>query len=77
MKGAYAQLPLYFKDTNKVQDLESRLLTCMEKIQGIDTAPIVKAGFTSPQKADLVALTAYVSSESKGMGAEGADGPLG
>jgi len=67
VKGAYAQLPRYFKDTNKVQDLESRLLTCMEKIQGIDTAPIVKAGFTSPQKADLVALSAYVSSESKGM----------
>ncbi|MFM8501195.1 MAG: sulfur oxidation c-type cytochrome SoxA, partial [Fluviibacter sp.] len=49
------------------QDLESRLLTCMEKLQGVDTAPIIKAGFTSPQKADLVALSAYVSSESKGM----------
>ena len=39
VKGAYAQLPRYFKDTNKVQDLESRLLTCMEKLQGVDTAP--------------------------------------
>jgi sulfur-oxidizing protein SoxA len=67
VKGAYAQLPRYFKDTNKVQDLESRLLTCMEKLQGVDTSEIVKASFTSPKKADLVALSAYVSSESKGM----------
>jgi len=67
VKGAYAQLPRYFKDTNKVQDLESRLLTCMEKLQGVDTTEIVKAGFTSPKKADMVALSAYVSSESKGM----------
>lgn len=29
LKGAYAQLPRYFKDTKRVQDLESRLLTCM------------------------------------------------
>ena len=67
VKGAYAQLPRYFKDTNKVQDLESRLLTCMEKLQGVDAAEIVKASFKSPQKADVVALTAYISSESKGM----------
>ena len=67
VKGAYAQLPRYFKDTNKVQDLESRLLTCMEKLQGVDTTEIVKAPFTSQKKGDLIALTAYVSSESKGM----------
>jgi hypothetical protein len=29
LKGAYAQLPRYFKDTKRVQDLESRLMTCM------------------------------------------------
>ena len=29
VNGAYAQLPRYFKDTDKVQDGESRLLTCM------------------------------------------------
>jgi len=26
--GAYAQLPRYFADTGKVQDLEDRLVTC-------------------------------------------------
>ena len=30
VKGAAAQLPRYFKDTNRVQDLESRLMTCMK-----------------------------------------------
>ena len=30
VEGAAAQLPRYFEDTGKVQDLESRLLTCME-----------------------------------------------
>ena len=34
LKGAYAQLPRYFADTGKVQDLESRLITCMETLQG-------------------------------------------
>ncbi len=31
VKGAAAQLPRYFKDTNRVQDLESRLMMCMQK----------------------------------------------
>jgi sulfur-oxidizing protein SoxA len=34
VKGAFVELPRYFSDTNKVQDLESRLLTCMETLQG-------------------------------------------
>src|SRR6058998_3076789 len=29
VKGAYTALPKYFKDTDKVEDLESRLVTCM------------------------------------------------
>lgn len=66
VEGAYAQLPRYFKDTNKVQDLESRLLTCMQTLQGIDPAEYVKAKFNSPRKNDLVALTAYISGASNG-----------
>jgi sulfur-oxidizing protein SoxA len=45
VKGAAAQLPRYFKDTNRVQDLESRLMTCMEVLQGIDPKEIVDAPF--------------------------------
>ncbi|MBL8807569.1 MAG: sulfur oxidation c-type cytochrome SoxA [Rhodospirillales bacterium] len=66
VEGAYAQLPRYFKDTNKVQDLESRLLTCMSTLQGVDTAEYVKARFNTAKKNDLVALTAYISGASNG-----------
>src|SRR3954470_2506453 len=31
VKGAFVELPRYFADTRRVQDLESRLLTCMEE----------------------------------------------
>jgi len=65
--GAYAQLPRYFADTDRVQDLESRLLTCMETLQGIDVKPIIAASFTSPLKEPMNALAAFISGRSKGM----------
>ena len=34
VKGSFIALPRYFADTQRVQDLESRLLTCMETLQG-------------------------------------------
>ena len=40
VKGAFVELPRYFADTERVQDLESRLLTCMETLQGFDAAEI-------------------------------------
>jgi sulfur-oxidizing protein SoxA len=67
VKGAYTQLPKYFKDTNKVQDLESRLVTCMSKIQGYDANEIIKAGFGKGKRKDIEAVVAYVVAESKGM----------
>ena len=36
LDGAYAQLPRYFADTGKVQDAESRLVTCMSTLQGFN-----------------------------------------
>jgi L-cysteine S-thiosulfotransferase len=67
VKGAYTQLPKYFKDTNKVQDLESRLITCMSKMQGYDANEIIKAGFGKGKRKDIEAVVAYVVAESKGM----------
>src|SRR5207253_452407 len=32
VKGAFVELPRYFADTGRVQDLESRLLTCMSTL---------------------------------------------
>lgn len=65
--GASAQLPRYFKDTDRVQDLESRLMTCMDTLQGIPQAEIVKGSFGKGVRKDLEAIVAYVVTQSKGM----------
>ena len=70
VEGAYARLPRYFPDTGKVQDLESRLLTCMETLQGIDTRSHVDARFGTPKKDELVALATFVSGLSKDLPVE-------
>lgn len=65
--GAYAQTPRYFADTGKVQDIESRLLTCMETLQGIAIAEYVDVKFNTPKKNELVALATYIAAESRGQ----------
>ena len=67
VKGAFVQLPRFFADTNRVQDLESRLLTCMESLQGMDAAAIAKTGFGRGEQKSIEALVAYVSAESRGL----------
>ena len=68
VKGAYAVLPKYFADTDKVEDLESRLVTCMVMLQGISYEVARKNPFGSPErKSDIEALVAYVTVESRGM----------
>jgi len=64
--GAAAQLPRYFKDRNRVQDLESRLMTCREKLQGIDPQATIDAPFQVGPKKEMEALVAYVVTLSKG-----------
>jgi L-cysteine S-thiosulfotransferase len=69
VKGAYAQLPRYFADTDQVMDFESRLVHCMVSLQGFDRAAVIRAPFSregEPQT-ELEALTAYVVEESRGM----------
>ena len=67
VKGAWVQLPRWFPDTQRVQDLESRLLTCMQTLQGFDAAEIARTGFDRGEQSTLAALAAWVSSESRGM----------
>ncbi|TMG84765.1 MAG: sulfur oxidation c-type cytochrome SoxA [Betaproteobacteria bacterium] len=69
VKGTYAQLPRYFADADRVQDLESRLVWCMVKLQGFTEAEAQKTPFGNGNaaKSDLEALTAYVTSESRGV----------
>ncbi len=67
--GAFAELPRYFADASKVMDLETRLMWCMEKLQGIKHDDLVKRPYPpggQPVK-DLGALATYVASKSSGM----------
>jgi sulfur-oxidizing protein SoxA len=68
IKGAYAQLPRYFADTREVQDMESRLVTCMTQLQGLNAAEVLKNRFgEGDQKSDLEALAAFIVTQSKGL----------
>jgi L-cysteine S-thiosulfotransferase len=68
VKGAYAQLPRYFRDTDKVQDLESRLVTCMVVLQGYTREQATKDPFAAPgRQSDMEALAAYIAGQSKGI----------
>jgi sulfur-oxidizing protein SoxA len=68
VKGAYAQLPRYFADSDKVEDLETRLVTCMMMLQGF-TAEQAKANpyGNGPRKSDIEALVAFITSQSRGV----------
>lgn len=66
VKGAYAQLPRFFKDTGRVQDLESRLMTCMESLQGINPESVIEANFLKGEREKVAALVAYVVTEANG-----------
>jgi hypothetical protein len=48
VKGAWVELPRYFADTQKVQDLESRLLYCMETLQGFDAVRLMARASKPP-----------------------------
>lgn len=67
VKGAFTELPRYFKDTGRVQDLESRLVTCIQTLQGIDTKDINTNNFGKGETANVVALATWIGAESKGM----------
>jgi L-cysteine S-thiosulfotransferase len=67
--GAFAELPRYFADADRVMDVETRLLWCMEKLQGFNRADLVKSPHPAggqPVK-DLGAIATYVASKSQGL----------
>jgi len=68
LEGAYAELPRYFSDANKVMDLEQRLLWCMETVQQLDTREILSRKFGTPSAtSDMEDLVAYIANKSNGM----------
>ena len=67
VKGAFVQLPRWFADTQRVQDLESRLLTCLQALQGFDAAAIAATPFGRGEQVNLEALVAYIAAASRGL----------
>jgi L-cysteine S-thiosulfotransferase len=68
VEGAFAELPRYFADADQVMDVESRLLWCMEKLQGFSRADLVKRPYPAggqPVK-DLGAIATWVANKSSG-----------
>ncbi|MDH4189974.1 MAG: sulfur oxidation c-type cytochrome SoxA [Betaproteobacteria bacterium] len=67
VKGAFVNLPRYFKDTDRVEDLESRLLTCMMTLQGRSREEATKRTFGNADKpSEMEYLVAFVAGESRG-----------
>src|SRR5690625_3978255 len=62
VEKAYAQMPRYFADTDKVMDLESRLLYCMDTIQGLDPEEEAKKAISrgTDYASDMESIVAYV-----------------
>jgi L-cysteine S-thiosulfotransferase len=69
IEGAFAELPRYFADADRVMDVETRILWCMEKQQGFNHADLVRRphpGGGQPVK-ELGAIATFVASKSHGM----------
>ena len=67
--GAFAELPRYFEDADRVQDTESRVLWCMERFQNFDSAAFRKSphpGGGAPVK-DIGAIATFIASKSNGV----------
>ncbi len=68
VKGAYAELPRYFADADKVMDLEARLVHCRVTLQGLTPAEAKKDPFgSSGKKVVNDALVAWITASSRGV----------
>jgi sulfur-oxidizing protein SoxA len=67
VKGAFVELPRYFADTDRVQDLESRLVSCMQMLQGFDGAAIANTPFGRGEQDNVTALATFVAAASRGL----------
>ena len=67
LEGAAAKLPRHFKDADRVMDLEQRLFWCMQKLQELDTADVLKRRFGGPGRvSDMEDLVAFIANKSSG-----------
>jgi len=69
VKGAYAKLPRYFADVDRVMDAETRLVHCQITLQGFTEAELTRRPYSlsaGERQTDHEALTAYVVGQSRG-----------
>ena len=68
LKGAYARLPRWFADTDRVMDFESRLVHCLVTLQGLDRDKITARPFSAAGQpaTEIENIVAYVTEESRG-----------
>ena len=68
LKGAYARLPRYFADADRVMDLETRLVHCMMTLQGRSREDATRRVFGNEERAsELEYLSAYIAGRSRGV----------
>jgi sulfur-oxidizing protein SoxA len=68
LKGAYARLPRYFKDADRVMDLEARLLHCMVTLQGRSREDATRRVFGNDDRpSEMESLSAYIAAQSRGV----------
>jgi sulfur-oxidizing protein SoxA len=69
VEGAFAELPRYFADADRVMDMETRLVWCMETLQALARADIIKRPYSkaNQQGTEMEALASYVASKSQGL----------
>lgn len=69
VKGAFAELPRYFADADRVMDAEARIVWCMEKLQGIDRKELLKKPYPGGGRAtkEIGAIATYVAHQSSGL----------
>jgi sulfur-oxidizing protein SoxA len=67
VKGAWVELPRYFPDTGRMQDVESRLVTCMSTLQGFDANALANTPYGKGEMANITALATWISAQSHGM----------
>lgn len=67
--GAFAELPRYFADADRVMDVETRILWCMVELQGFNRAELIKKPHPGggQRVKELGAIATYVASKSHGM----------
>jgi len=68
VKGAYARMPRYFADVDRVMDAEARIVHCMIALQGYTYAELAKAPFSNANRTpDPVSIATYVAAQSAGL----------